>query len=138
MKFPWARRIYGARIELFRSSRVFREKRTANVLDGRACSMHIVNRDVPYKLRRYDVITCLEMSEHIGVRDYQKFAHRVRSLLKDDGIFYLQIAGLRRNWQYEDLFWGLFMNKYVFPGADASCPLYWDVEQLERAGIYIY
>merc|ERR1712193_551414 len=26
------------------------------------------------------------------------------------------------------------MNRYVFPGADASCPLYWDVEQLERSG----
>lgn len=87
--------------------------------------------------KKYDVITCLEMSEHIGVRDYQKFCHAVRQVLKDDGIFYLQIAGLRRNWQYEDLVWGLFMNRYVFPGADASCPLYWDVEQLERSGFEI-
>ncbi|CAD7940417.1 unnamed protein product [Amoebophrya sp. A120] len=86
---------------------------------------------------KYDVITCLEMSEHIGVRDYQKFCHAVRQVLKDDGVFYLQIAGLRRNWQYEDLLWGLFMNRYVFPGADASCPLYWDVEQLERSGFEI-
>jgi len=77
------------------------------------------------------------MSEHIGIRDYQKFCHAVRAVLKDDGIFYLQIAGLRRNWQYEDLVWGLFMNRYVFPGADASCPLYWDVEQLERSGFEI-
>jgi len=30
-------------------------------------------------------------------------------MLKDDGVFYLQIAGLRRTWQYEDLTWGLFM-----------------------------
>lgn len=87
---------------------------------------------------KYDVITCLEMSEHIGMRDYQKFAHAVRNCLKDDGIFYLQIAGLRRNWQYEDLNWGIFMNRYVFPGADASCPLYWDAEQLERAGFEIH
>lgn len=87
--------------------------------------------------KKYDVITCLEMSEHIGVRDYQKFCHAVRAVLKDDGIFYLQIAGLRRNWQYEDLIWGLFMNRYVFPGADASCPLYWDIEQLERSGFEV-
>jgi cyclopropane fatty-acyl-phospholipid synthase-like methyltransferase len=87
--------------------------------------------------KKYDVITCLEMSEHIGIRDYQKFCHAVRAVLKDDGIFYLQIAGLRRNWQYEDLVWGLFMNRYVFPGADASCPLYWDVEQLERSGFEV-
>eukprot|EP00391_Amoebophrya_sp_Ameob2_P012481 CAMPEP_0178984338 /NCGR_PEP_ID=MMETSP0795-20121207/1545_1 /TAXON_ID=88552 /ORGANISM="Amoebophrya sp., Strain Ameob2" /LENGTH=512 /DNA_ID=CAMNT_0020675181 /DNA_START=156 /DNA_END=1694 /DNA_ORIENTATION=+ len=83
---------------------------------------------------KYDVITCLEMSEHIGIRDYQPFMHAVRAVLKDDGVFYLQIAGLRRNWQYEDINWGLFMNRYVFPGADASCPLYWDIDQVERAG----
>lgn len=87
--------------------------------------------------KKFDVITCLEMSEHIGIRDYQKFCHAVRAVLKDDGIFYLQIAGLRRNFQYEDLVWGLFMNRYVFPGADASCPLYWDVEQVERAGFEV-
>ena len=33
--------------------------------------------------------------------------------------------------------WGLFMNRYVFPGADASCPLYWDIEQLERSGFEV-
>lgn len=87
--------------------------------------------------KKYDVITCLEMSEHIGVRDYQRFMHKVRNMLKDDGIFYLQIAGLRRAWQYEDLIWGLFMNRYVFPGADASCALYWDIEQVERAGFEV-
>lgn len=87
---------------------------------------------------KYDVITCLEMSEHIGIRDYQKFLALVRDCLKDDGIFYLQIAGLRRNWQYEDIHWGLFMNRYVFPGADASCPLYWDIEQLERGGFEVH
>ena len=58
-------------------------------------------------------------------------------MLEDDGIFFLQIAGLRRAWQYEDLTWGLFMAKYVFPGADASCPLNWVIEQLERAGFEV-
>lgn len=29
------------------------------------------------------------------------------------------------------------MAKYVFPGADASCPLNWVVEQLERAGFEV-
>jgi hypothetical protein len=32
-------------------------------------------------------------------------------MLKEDGVFYLQIAGLRRAWQYEDLVWGLFMGQ---------------------------
>ena len=43
-----------------------------------------------------DKITCLEMAEHVGIKNFQKFLLQVRGMLKDDGIFYLQIAGLRR------------------------------------------
>src|SRR5271163_4417954 len=32
---------------------------------------------------------------------------------------------------------GLFMNKYIFPGADASTPLGWFVDSLESAGFEI-
>jgi cyclopropane fatty-acyl-phospholipid synthase-like methyltransferase len=88
--------------------------------------------------RRYDKITCLEMAEHVGVRKFQQFLLQVRSMLEDDGIFYLQIAGFRRAWQYEDLVWGLFMGKYIFPGADASCPLGFVVSQAERAGFEVH
>jgi len=87
---------------------------------------------------RYDKITCLEMAEHVGIRNFQKFLLQVRNMLEDDGVFYLQIAGLRRAWQYEDLVWGLFMSKYIFPGADASCPLGFVVDQLERAAFEVH
>jgi len=87
---------------------------------------------------QYDKITCLEMAEHVGIKNFQKFLLQVRGLLKDDGIFYLQIAGLRRPWQFEDFVWGLFMAKYIFPGADASCPLGFVVSQAERAGWEIH
>jgi cyclopropane fatty-acyl-phospholipid synthase-like methyltransferase len=87
---------------------------------------------------KYDKITCLEMAEHVGIKNFQKFLLQVRSMLEDDGIFYLQIAGLRRSWQYEDLVWGLFMAKYIFPGADASCPLGFVVSQCERAGFEVH
>ncbi|HEY2405083.1 MAG TPA: cyclopropane-fatty-acyl-phospholipid synthase family protein [Polyangiaceae bacterium] len=87
---------------------------------------------------KYDKITCLEMAEHVGIKNFQKFLLQVRSMLKDDGIFYLQIAGLRRPWQFEDLVWGLFMAKYIFPGADASCPLGFVVSQAERAGFEVH
>jgi len=30
--------------------------------------------------------------------------------------------------------WGSFMGTYVFPGADASCPLGWVINQLEGTG----
>jgi len=88
--------------------------------------------------QKYDKITCLEMAEHVGIKNFQKFLLQVRSMLKDDGIFYLQIAGLRRSWQYEDLVWGLFMAKYIFPGADASCPLGFVTSQAERAGFEVH
>merc|ERR1712130_66183 len=94
-------------------------------------------RDFPTS-KKYDCITCLEMAEHVGIKNFQKFLTQVKSLLKDDGLFYLQIAGLRRTWQYEDLVWGIFMGRYIFPAADASCPLGWVTTQLERAGFEVH
>lgn len=93
-------------------------------------------RNIP--AQRFDKITCLEMAEHVGIKNFQKFLLQVRSMLEDDGIFYLQIAGLRRAWQFEDLVWGLFMAKYIFPGADASCPLGFVTSQCERAGFEVH
>lgn len=29
------------------------------------------------------------------------------------------------------------MGKYIFPGADASCPMYWNASQLERGGFEV-
>ena len=89
-------------------------------------------RDIP--AGKYDKITCLEMAEHVGIRKITSFFRRVYDWLEDDGVFYLQIAGLRKPWQFEDLVWGMFMNKYVFPGADASTPLTWYIHFLESAG----
>jgi sphingolipid C9-methyltransferase len=89
------------------------------------------------KYGKFNKISNFEMSEHVGIRNYQAYMAQVRSLLEDDGLFFLQIAGLRRWWQYEDLIWGNFMGKYIFPGADASCPLAWDVSQLERGGFEV-
>jgi len=93
-------------------------------------------RNLPAK--KWDKITCLEMAEHVGIKNFQKFLLQVKGMLKDDGIFYLQIAGLRRAWQFEDLVWGLFMGKYIFPAADASCPLGFVVDQAERAGFEVH
>lgn len=94
-------------------------------------------REIPVPEGKYKKITCLEMAEHVGVRHFGGFARQVRDMLDDDGVFFLQIAGLRKFWQFEDFTWGLFMNKYVFPGADASTPLGWVVDQLEGAGFEI-
>ncbi|EON66663.1 cyclopropane-fatty-acyl-phospholipid synthase [Coniosporium apollinis CBS 100218] len=94
-------------------------------------------RDIPVPEGGYDKITCLEMVEHVGVRHLSTFLRQVHDMLDDDGVFFLQYAGLRKSWQYEDLIWGLFMNKYIFPGADASTPLGWFVDKLEGAGFEV-
>jgi sphingolipid C9-methyltransferase len=79
-------------------------------------------RDVP-KGERFDKIVSLEMVEHVGVKNLRSYYEGVADLLKDEGLFLLQWTGLRRGLRPEDLIWGLFMNKYIFPGADASlCP----------------
>jgi len=94
-------------------------------------------RDIPVPPGKYNKITCLEMAEHVGVRHFSSFLTQVYNMLDDDGTFFLQIAGLRKSWQYEDLIWGLFMNKYIFPGADASTPLAFVIGSLESCGFEI-
>ncbi|KAH8598217.1 S-adenosyl-L-methionine-dependent methyltransferase [Bisporella sp. PMI_857] len=94
-------------------------------------------RDIPVPEAKYDKITCLEMAEHVGIRHLVTFLRQVNDMMNDDGVFFIQVAGLRKTWQYEDLVWGLFMNKYVFPGADASTPLRDYVGALESAGFEI-
>ncbi|MBS1562598.1 MAG: class I SAM-dependent methyltransferase [Bacteroidetes bacterium] len=87
---------------------------------------------------KYDKISCLEMAEHVGVKYFQRFMNQIYGLLKDDGLFYLQIAGLKAGIHRESLMWGAFMNEYIFPGADASMPLSFVVARLERAGFEIH
>jgi len=87
---------------------------------------------------RYDKISCLEMAEHVGVKHFTKFMRQIAGLLKDDGLFYLQIAGLRAGYHKESLIWGGFMSEYIFPGADASMPLSFVVKRLEKAGFEIH
>jgi len=93
-------------------------------------------RDIPND-KTFNKISCVEMAEHVGVRRFQTFLGQVRDLMEDDGLFFMQVTGLRMAWQYEDLIWGLFMAKYIFPGADASTPLFWYVKQLEAAGFEV-
>jgi hypothetical protein len=47
------------------------------------------------------------------------------------------VAGLRKGSNWQDVQWGLFMSKYIFPGADASTPLYWYTQELEKAGFEV-
>ena len=78
------------------------------------------------------------MAEHVGARNFSAFLRQVYDLLEDDGLFVLQYPCLRKPWKYEDLCWGLFMSKYIFPGADARTPLGWTVTSLEGGGFELF
>lgn len=102
-------------------------------------------REIPR--HTYDRIVSLEMVEHVGVRNLPKYFSIVYDRLKDDGLFLLQWCGLRRGgrdgvppvgMRPEDMIWGLFMNKYVFSGADASLPPSEMCKAMEKAGFEIH
>lgn len=102
-------------------------------------------RDIPN--RTFDKIVSLEMVEHVGVKNLPKFFEQMYGLLNDQGSFLLQWTGLRRagfdgvppvGLRAEDMIWGLFMNKYVFPGADASLPCSDMLKYAEKAGFEIH
>lgn len=100
-------------------------------------------RDIPKQ--KFDRLTCLEMGEHVGIRKFQKFIHQLYDLLNENGKLYLQQAGLRANpgllkkgEHWEDLIWGLFMNEYIFSGADASTPLAFLVKCLQNANFEVH
>ena len=112
-------------------------------VEDRAKVWTIDYRDIPTD-KKYNKITCLEMAEHVGIKYFKKFMKQCYDLLKDDGLFYLQIAGLRERSSLlqkknrEDLVWGLFMNEYIFSGADASMPLNWDLQRIENVGFEVH
>ncbi len=105
-------------------------------LTDRARILTMDYRQIPRE--RWNKITVLEMAEHVGIQHFQKFMRQLNEMLEDDGLLFLQIAGLRRNWTAEDFNWGMFMSKYVFPGADASMPLSFVCKNLEKAGFEIH
>jgi cyclopropane fatty-acyl-phospholipid synthase-like methyltransferase len=110
-------------------------------LTGQARIECLDYRQIPS--RRYDRIASLEMVEHVGIKNLSKYFALVYERLKDDGLFFLQFTGFRRGGDLgvppagmrpQDMVFGLFMNKYIFPGADASLPLSEMLKAMERAG----
>jgi cyclopropane fatty-acyl-phospholipid synthase-like methyltransferase len=105
-------------------------------LSERARILCLDYRDTPK--RKYKRIANLEMVEHVGVKNLGSFYRQVYDLLDDQGLFYMQWTGLRRRSSVEDLIWGLFMAKYIFPGADASLPLAPMMNAMEKANFEIH
>lgn len=103
--------------------------------DAKGKILEMDYRDIPFQ--RFNAISAIEMAEHVGLGNFNSFLHQVKKMLEDDGVFLMQVAGLRQGAGWEDISWGLFMSRYIFPGADASTPLNWYVYQLEKAGFEV-
>jgi sphingolipid C9-methyltransferase len=136
---------FGARatgVTIARNGAAFGNARIAREGLGERARIECLDyREIPQK--QYDRIVSLEMVEHVGIKNLARFFAIVRERLKDDGVFLLQWCGLRRGGgqgvlpvglRPEDMIWGLFMNKHVFSGADASLPLGSMLEAMEKAG----
>ncbi|MFN0063102.1 MAG: class I SAM-dependent methyltransferase [Myxococcaceae bacterium] len=128
-----------------RQTELGNERIRAAKLEDRARVLCMDYREIPQ--RQFDKIVSLEMVEHVGVKNLMSFMRQVYGMLKDDGLFLLQWTGLRRGGDLglpviglrpEDLVWGLFMNKYIFSGADASLPLSKMVDAMEKAGFEVH
>ncbi|MCA9627875.1 MAG: class I SAM-dependent methyltransferase, partial [Myxococcales bacterium] len=73
-------------------------------LSSRARAVCADYRDI--QDQRFDRIACLEMVEHVGVKNLSAFFERLYELLEDDGTLLMQWTGLRRGLHPEDLIWG--------------------------------
>ena len=61
---------------------------------------------------QFDHIVSLGMFEHVGPKNYRTYMEKVRSLLKDDGIFLLHTIGYVKTHQTGEA----WTDKYIFPG----------------------
>jgi len=101
--------------------------------------LHMDYRNIP-EGQKFDKVASIEMAEHVGLNNFvDPYLKEIRERMtsEQEGAFLMQVAGLRQGSNWEDVAWGLFMNKYIFPGADASTPLNWYVRQLELAGFAV-
>lgn len=97
---------------------------------------------------RFDKIVSLEMVEHVGIKNLTRYYQKVHSLLEDEGLFLVSWTGIRGLYnpqnplsavtmKGEDLIWALFMNRYIFPGADASLTLSGMIRAAEASGFEV-
>jgi len=113
-----------------------REQAKAEGMQDKVDILCMDYREIPAEMK-FDKVSSIEMAEHVGLRNFQIYLGSIYSMMKDDGFFLMQVAGLRQGLNWQDLQWGLFMSRYIFPGADASTPLNWYIQQLELAGFEV-
>jgi cyclopropane-fatty-acyl-phospholipid synthase len=67
---------------------------------------------------QYDHIISIGMFEHVGYRNYRSYMRKVRTLLKDNGLFILQTIGGNKTIRHGDP----WSEKYIFPNGMLPSP----------------
>jgi len=123
----------GVGATLSRTQEAHANRRFAELgVEHQARAMLADYRDLPAE--KFDRIVCIEAVERVGVKNLKTFLEKLSEHVKDDGLLFLQWTGLRRQLRPEDLMWGLFINKFILPGADAALPLSSMLKVAEKAG----
>ena len=123
----------GVGVTLSRSQEAYANRRFAELgVEHQASAVLADYRDLPAE--KFDRVVCIEAVERVGVKNLKAFFEKLTEHVKDDGLLFLQWTGLRRQLRPEDLMWGLFINKYILPGADAALPLSSMLKVAEKAG----
>jgi len=123
----------GVGVTLSRSQEAHANRRFAELgVEHQARALLADYRDLPAE--KFDRVVCIEAVERVGVKNLKAFFEKLTEHVKDDGLLFLQWTGLRRQLRPEDLMWGLFINKYILPGADAALPLSSMLKVAEKAG----
>jgi len=110
--------------------------KSSGIEDAKCRVIHGDYRDIP-SYPRYKRICCIEMAEHVGMRKVRQLFAQIHDLLEPDGTFFLQIGSMRKNLQYDVLVWGIFMDRYIFPGSDISASLATYISMLEDVGFEV-
>jgi cyclopropane fatty-acyl-phospholipid synthase-like methyltransferase len=123
----------GVGVTLSRSQEAHANRRFTELgVEHQARTLLADYRDLPAE--KFDRVVCIEAVERVGVKNLKAFFEKLTEHVKDDGLLFLQWTGLRRQLRPEDLMWGLFINKYILPGADAALPLSSMLKVAEKAG----
>lgn len=75
--------------------------------------LHMDYRNIPAD-RSFDKIASIEMAEHVGLNNFvDPYLKEIRERMtsQQEGALLLQVAGLKQGSNWEDVAWGLFMNK---------------------------
>jgi cyclopropane-fatty-acyl-phospholipid synthase len=133
----WAAQQYGVRahgVTLSRAQADFAAERIRREgLEGRCLVEHLDFRDLPPDAS-YDKIAAVGVIEHVGIPNYPAFFGRVRTMLRDGGLYLNHGITHEFHWRFTSQ--TEFLYRHVFPNGDLA-GLTETLTEMERARLEI-